>query len=681
MKSKKVNALISAALVMAITTASSTNVFAVEKSKAVDSGRVKIENNVGKKDVVKIDGLKDGEVIKIYTVDQLIATGTVPKGKTSIDIQIAQIGEEKGEIYITATEKDKLESDTIKKEYDAEGKSTKLDPKNVVVENNVGKQDTVTVSDLDGKDVVKVYADEGKRTLLGTGKPSKDGIALIKLSKQIDKEFVYVTVTNDNMQESEFIDVKVGEEAVTEAPTKIRFTVHNNAGNPDTVVVNGLEPKAVVKVYGDEKKRSLLGTATSSKGEELVVRLSKQLGEKVEKVYVTVANDNKRESEALPIEVKGEEDTEPLKLESVTVQNNAGNADTVMVTGLAEKDTVNVYTTDEKKTLLGTGKVQKNGTVIVKLSKQLGDIKIINITLTNENKRESKPITVEVSKEQTTKPLELDKVTVQNNAVNPDTVTVKGVLGNDTVKVYGDKEKKQLLGTAKGSKTDELVVKLSKQLDEKTQKIYVSLTNENKIESELLEVAVEKEAVTEVLKSENVILQNNAGIADVVTVKGLVAKDVIKVYADDDKKTLLGTAQASKDGELVIKLSKQLDPNIKNVKVTVASTNKRESEPLLVAVEPEKTTESLDGKEVKIVNNFSDDLVMVFGLAEGDTVKVYDADDVKKNPIGKAKVEKGQKLAIIRLKQLGKDGGKVFLTLTQDGKNESKTIGVDFDKE
>lgn len=679
MKSKKINVLISAVMALAITATTVTPVFAVDRTKTISAKRITIENNVGKKDVIKIQGVKEGMVIKVYDADGQIAMATVQKGKDAIDILVNQLGDEKGEVFITATEKDKLESEPVTKEYGAELISNKLRPMDISVENNVGKPDTVLIRDLYAKDVIKVYEDPDKRILLGTGKTGKDGNLLVNLTKQIRTNVIYVSVTSDNMQESEVVEVEVGIEGVTDDLTDITFTVQNNSGSPDTVTANGLTAKDVVKVYLDKEKKTLLGNATASKDGQLVVKLTSQLKERTKNIYVTVTNYNKKESKVIELAVNSEEDTQMLNLDDVKVQNNAVNPDLVIVKWVQAKATVKVYADKDQKTVLGTAKASKEGELVIKLSSQLSEkTKSVYVTLTEENKRESKVLAVDINEEQESPMLKEEDVLVQNNSGTPDIVIIKKLHSKDTIKIYADKEKKNLLGTAKASKDGDLEIKLAKQLDDNLQSIFVTVANDNKRESAVLEVKIEKELTTEALKKEQVTVQNNAGMPDIVTIKGLVAKDTVNIYADDEKKTLLGTAKANKDGDLEVKLAKQLDENKSSIYLTLKNDGKRESGILEVRYEKEKVTDPLSPKNITIVNNFSDDVILVFNSKEGDTIKIYDTNDVL---VGKGTVEKGQKLAIIKVKQLGKNGGKVFLTLTQDSMRESTPVEKEFDRE
>src|SRR5699024_7419296 len=127
-----------------------------------------------------------------------------------------------------------------------------------------------------------------------------------------------------------------------------------------------------------------------------------------------------------------------------------------------------------------------------------------------------------------------------------DTVTVTGLKLKDVVKVY-DETGEKVLGSAVVTKGEEVTVSLKAELT--GEKVQVSVTNANSLESTKTDAAIAAEKVTAAPDEDAITVANNVGVADTVTVTGLTAKDVVKVYKLDGT-TLLGTATAAKDGEL-----------------------------------------------------------------------------------------------------------------------------------
>ncbi|MBY0158851.1 hypothetical protein MKY20_05975 [Cytobacillus sp. FSL W8-0315] len=75
------------------------------------SSKVTVTNNKGKKDSIRISGIKKGDVIKVYNAS---AKGKLIAQKTSTGsadtISVNQIGEKAGKIYVTVTSPSMTES-------------------------------------------------------------------------------------------------------------------------------------------------------------------------------------------------------------------------------------------------------------------------------------------------------------------------------------------------------------------------------------------------------------------------------------------------------------------------------------------------------------------------------------------------------------------------------------------
>ncbi|PIC65912.1 hypothetical protein CSV78_15190, partial [Sporosarcina sp. P16a] len=132
----------------------------------------------------------------------------------------------------------------------------------------------------------------------------------------------------------------------------------------------------------------------------------------------------------------------------------------------------------------------------------------------------------------------------------------------------------------------EVTVSLKAQLTE--DEVQVSVTNVNSLESDKTKAAIAAEKVTTAPVSSTITVANNVGIADTVTLTGLAVKDIVKVYKADGL-TLLGTAVATKEGELVISLKLQFVES--TIKVSLTNTNSNESGLVEVIVEDEAVTQ------------------------------------------------------------------------------------------
>ncbi|SDF86662.1 hypothetical protein SAMN04488542_1191, partial [Fontibacillus panacisegetis] len=112
-----------------------TSASAAEVTVGWNTDNVVITNNVGKPDVVKVGGLVEGAVVKVYskaTNGTLLGTGVVKKGQTEAIISIANIGSEEGKLYVSVT----LESEAAEVSFEAEAQSTKVAADKVTIVNN-----------------------------------------------------------------------------------------------------------------------------------------------------------------------------------------------------------------------------------------------------------------------------------------------------------------------------------------------------------------------------------------------------------------------------------------------------------------------------------------------------------------------------------------------------------------
>ncbi|PIC70982.1 hypothetical protein CSV77_06685, partial [Sporosarcina sp. P16b] len=527
----------------------------------------------------------------------------------------------------------------------------------IEVNNNVGAADTVVFKGVVAKDVVKVYDSKGEK-LLGSATATKNGDLTVSLKAQFTEATIQVSLTNYNKLESSKIIADVPDETATTAPDAEMITVANNVGIADTVTVKGVVAKDVVKVYTEDGK-TLLGSAVALKAGDVIVSLKAQLIGK--KVQVSVTNANSLESEKTEATIVAEKETAAPEVDTITVANNVGVADTVTVTGLAIKDVVKVYAEDGK-TLLGSAVALKAGNVIVSLKAQLTGEKV-QVSVTNDNSLESEKTEATIVAEKETAAPEADTITVANNVGVADTVTVKDLTAKDVVKVYKI-DGVTLLGTATAAKDGEIVVSLKAPLDEV--KVKVSVTNTNSKESPLTEAEVAAEAKTPAPEVGTITVANNVGVADTVTVTDLAIKDVVKVYTEDGK-TLLGSAVALKAGDVVVSLKAQLTGEI--VQVSVTNANSLESEKTEATIVAEKETAAPVADTITVANNVGiADTVTVKDLAIKDVVKVYAEDG--KTLLGSAVALKAGDVVVSLKAQL--TGEKVQVSVTNANSLESE---------
>ncbi|MHB8073747.1 hypothetical protein [Desulfosporosinus fructosivorans] len=454
-----------------------------------------------------------------------------------------------------------------------------------------------------------------------------------------------------------------GYTAETAYVTPISIGDLTTVGGKASITVDNLPVGAIVKVYDQSSGGKLLGSSTVKTGTSATVSLSGLNSN----VYVSVTLES----------VRSEISVGPSTLidANVVAKNNAGISDTVTVTGVAVGDIVKVYDSATEGQVLGTATVAKAKDVAVVSIKQLGTTAgSLYVSLKTLGKTESIRSKIDYDKELVTDELPAGSSIAVNNAGVSDTVTVTGVSVGDVVKVYDASTEGQVLGTATVAKDKDVAVVSIKQLGPEAGSIYVSLkkVGENEATTRLKTDYI-AEPQTYELADHNIVIKNNAGVADTVTVTDLTSGDIIKVYNTPAKTILLGKATVAKGKTEAIASIKQLGIASGNVSVTVTSPGERESETFEKGYLKEDQTEPLEVDQIDVINNSGTaDKVTVTGLEVGDIVIVYDASGTKL--LGKATVAKDKTEAVVSISQLGTAIGTVKVSVTSIGKRESLLV-------
>ena len=455
-------------------------------------------------------------------------------------------------------------------------------------------------------------------------------------------------------------------QAATALPVGTLISTGNVAGKP-SVTVSGLTVGMIVKVYDASSGGKLLGSATVKTGTSVIVSLSSLK----DPLFVSVTMESDRQS----IEVSK---TDTLLPAEVGVINNAGTADTVTVTGvtgLLEGDVVKVYdTNDASAKLLGTSKVlQDKAVVSIKQLPNSSSGGVVFVTLTKSGKTESSRFGKDYSGEPQTVALVSRNITIKNNAGVADTVTVTGLTVGDIIKVYGANDLSvKPLGTATVAKEKTEAVVSIKQLGTGVGLAYVTVTSIGERESDPLASSYDIEPKTVISwVTDQIVVVSNSGTADTVTVTGLVAGDIVKVY----KGTILLSTSVVKVNSAVVSIS-QLGTGSGTVNVSVTRKEMQESALEPVDYDAEVQSSSPVDANITVVNNVqasSDDTVTVTGLVAGDIIKVYKT-SAGGLLWGKATVASGSTEAKLTIRQLGTGAGSVWVTVTSAGKLESTRI-------
>ena len=370
----------------------------VAQSDELDPAVIEVINNTIIPDTVAITGLSEGDLIKVYdseTAGKLLATSTVAKGKNSLTVRIAQIVTTDNTVYLTVSKPGKIESNRVAASYDPVAQSNELDPAVIIVTNNAGRPDTVTIPGLSEGDVIKVYSAATAGKLLGTLTVSKGKNSTPVTIAQLgtDEGNVYISVSNPGKTASNPVAVPYVAEAQSDVLDPEVIVVTNNAGIPDKVVVTRLSEGDVIKVYDTAGK--LLGTSTVARSKNTTTVTIAQLGIDEGNVYVSVSNPGKTASIRVEVPYDAEVQSDTLITEAIDVTNNARIPDTIAVTALSEGDVIKVYSALTGGKLLGTSTVAKGKNTTTVTIAQLGtDEGNVYVSVSNPGKSAS--IRVEV---------------------------------------------------------------------------------------------------------------------------------------------------------------------------------------------------------------------------------------------------------------------------------------------
>ncbi|WP_160724100.1 hypothetical protein [Bacillus sp. USDA818B3_A] len=246
-------------------------------------GQVTVKNNKGTSDIITVNGLGTGDVVKVYNASSggtLLKSGTASSTGVAV-MSVTQVGQKSGKIYVTVTKAGWRESARTAVEFIGE-QSNPLVTSQVKIENNKGKADVMTISSLGNGDVVKVYNTSGK--LIGVSMPAEAGQAVIAFTQlgQIAGK-VYVAITRAGMTESGKTTISfVGEQ--TNALSASQIVVVNNKGKADTITISSIKIGDKISVFNASGKQIAAATASSTKA---IVSVT-QLGTAAGNVYVTL---------------------------------------------------------------------------------------------------------------------------------------------------------------------------------------------------------------------------------------------------------------------------------------------------------------------------------------------------------------------------------------------------------
>jgi hypothetical protein len=329
--------------------------------------------------------------------------------------------------------------------------------------------------------------------------------------------------------------------------------------------------------------------------------------------------------------------------------------------------------------MLGTAKVLTGKTEANVTVKQVGaDAGSVYVTISNIGKKESARVEKTFEEEPQSAALSAASITVTNNCRIADIVYVPGLTAGNVVKVYKDATTTKALGTATvATGKQEVNVRIT-QKGEAGGTIYVTLTESGKNESSRIAVDFKEEETTKVISADNITVTNNIKIkSDTVKVTGLTAGDIVKVYSLETAGTLLGTATVPVGKTEANVTVRQVGVDEGSVYVTIANVGKKECarvEKTFVA-EPQST--NLSANVVTVTNNSTSTAytIKVTDLTSGSIIKVYKYATTA-TFLGRSIVPTGVTETTFNISRTGVVGEKLYITVTEVGKNESERTEV-----
>ncbi len=573
-------------------------------------------------------------------------------------------------------------------------KSGDLKATYVKIENKkTGDTDSIQVSELEAGDKVRVYSTIKSTEILAEGTVENQGKSLTISKKDLLEAkggTVYVTVTKKEKEESSRTAIKYTAEPVTKAPAVKMITVVNNkASVEDEVKVEGVKNGATVRVYDASSGGKELGKAIVKGDSELEIGIVKikQIAKNAKTtgtVYVSVENVEELESPRTAVKYDTEVSAAPAA-KAITVENNKkGAEDTIKVTDLTEGDIVKVYNVAKDGEVKATSEAVADGgkeaTIKVKdLLESTGGT--VYVTVTKPNKDESSRTAVKYTTEPVTKAPAADTIAVANNKkAAEDTIKVTGLVAGDIVTVYDAATKGNTLATETVAKEkQEVEIKKADLLKATGGTVYVSVKGVDGLESTRTAVKYDTE-VSAAPAAKTITVENNkAGAKDTIKVTDLTEGDIVKVYNVAKDGEVKATSEAVADGgkEATIEVKDLLETTGGTVYVTVTKPNKDESSRTAVKYATE-VSEALKANNIVVLNNDGEeDIVRVTGLATGDVINVYDA-VTEGEKLGTETVGDKKTAVNVKIKQLGEQAGKVYVTVTKNNKLESARTAKDY---
>uniref|UniRef100_UPI00056335E2 BslA/BslB family hydrophobin n=1 Tax=Paenibacillus sp. A9 TaxID=1284352 RepID=UPI00056335E2 len=568
--------------------------YPAEMVPALAVASVNIDNNTGSQDIVQISSLKQGDVVKVYGSADLLGSAELQAdGTLEVPVTLLPIG---GSLSV-ALVRNGVESVPTLVSYSTEVVNPLL-PAAIKVENLINATSKVTVNGLQNGDIIHVYA-HGE--LLGTGTADSNGVAAVNTDLAPNGGVVGVSLVR-NTVESPTAQINYGS-IVVPAVDASQVQPQNNYGNQDIVTVTDLKEDQAITVYQDNE---VLGTGKADASGKVVIGLTLIPAGGAVQVSTTYLG-----IESNPVSVAyGAEIVPPIPASDITILNNEGNMDNVNIRNLVAGDLVTIY---QSNNVISTKKADTNGDITAGLTLQpYGG----TLSFTREHSGLASVSTDVIYAAEPGPVLSASSISINNLTGNEDTIQVTGLQQGDMIRVYDAN------GTLLGSDIAGSFswVMLQVQLLPGGGEVSVQLTR-NQMDSNIVKVTYVAEEVPPAnAPVADIVVDSQQRDQAVITVTGMNAGDIAKVYDDDDQ--LLGSAPADGSGKAAVsfkflKAQGRLFAKVASggVETTVRSFDYQGI--VFPTTDPTAELTTIDGNQ---------GTVTATNIVAGDIVKVYDID-------------------------------------------------------
>lgn len=395
--------------------------------------QVQINNEPGSGDTVVVGGVQAGDLVIVYAADGTTVLGQeiVPDGETSVTISVTL--DPLGDDIEVVVSRGGVRSTPTPKTYGKEDATLPApDAGTITVTNNPGTSDTVQVDDVQVGDLVTVYAADGT-TVLGQERvpAGNTGSITIGVTLNTAADTLNVGIVRGTLVSAKTPKNYGAEPTSITAPTTSQITVANNAGSGDTVTVSGVQSGDIVTVYAANGTTVLGQQTANADGSVTVNVVLDPLGGSVR---VGIARGTLQSARTPKLY-----DPEPASAPGpdagqVTVNNNLGPQDSVVVSDVQVGDIVTVYAANGT-TMLNRVTAATAGTLTIPVTLPSGETSV-RVTIARGGV-ESQPTSKNYSAEPTAlaAPATSD-ITVANNTGSSDAVTLRNLQPGDTITVY-----------------------------------------------------------------------------------------------------------------------------------------------------------------------------------------------------------------------------------------------------